>query len=837
MAYIDLAYAKGFDFPNRDINPSEKGRDYCLNFAKAIYGKYVGNKTAWPYTLRSHWENMRLYAKGMQNTEKYKNWLLADLTDTDSTADDYDDSTANSAIGRRAKREGWYNLLWDVVSPAPKIMNSIHGMFDDVEYDIYVDVIDEKSKDLQENDKWQKIVEGKFADWQNEYKMRAGIPIDENVPLPKSEEEFNMMFAGEGIKLGIAKAMQKLIRTAVDQDGEWSDVIKKKLIDDLLVVGRAATKDYFDAESNKFKPKYVDVVNCIIQYSKEFDFNDSEYAGLFTTWSISNLKKKLPDVSEKEWQAIARRYAGKYGNPEASPPWEGHGAGYNKNTGTFEWDSYRVCVMETEWIDYDTYLALDYKGIRGRRTYHRIGYDTNIKPLSEEQKAKGVEQKVKKVIKRKLYECYWVVGTDHVFDFGPVQMAPLDANYHPTLRTKVESLQQKSLTEQLYPVYDQFELAWLQHQNSMAKMIERGYGVNIGMMMNITDGTGKKWSWNDILTMWKQVGILPYMTSIAGDYRGGQISPVVPIEGGLGKRLEESIKMFEWCFWMIESITGLNPIALGSTPNKDAPVTTTEMSLQATNNSLKPIILALFELKKSTSMNVLRRIQIGLRNDEDIRNSYAGVIGKQDIEAIVMAERDFAQYGLSLAFRPTQVYKDKLREYVKAALAMGRDGKAGIDFNDALFFEERIDQGGDLMDIRQKIAYAVEKNRQRLFAESQANIQAQNQGQMEQKQAQMQADMEMKRLEAELDMMKTQGQLMISRENNNAKLIETMMANRPELLDVVMKAAAKMGDLSKGDLAVVMTQEQNTSLNPLSSVPEARSPSEQGNIPPRGQGV
>jgi len=78
---------------------------------------------------------------------------------------------------------------------------------------------------------------------------------------------------------------------------------------------------------------------------------------------------------------------------------------------------------------------------------------------------------------------------------------------------------------------------------------------------------------------------------------------------------------------------------------------------------------------------------------------------------------------------------------------------------------------------------------------------------------------------------------MISRENNNAKLIETMMANRPELLDVVMKAAAKMGDLSKGDLAVVMTQEQNTSLNPLSSVPEARSPSEQGNIPPRGQGV
>ena len=651
--YRDEKYKdKPSGFPDRDVNPKSKDDSYHLQWAEAIYSKFIGDKTGWNFEQRNWYRYLRAYSKGTQSVAKYKSWLLNDSSDEGDSYTSYDD--AIGSLSKRAKREGWYSVLWDIVSPAPKIMNSIHGMFDDLEYDVFAEVVDAKSKDLEEDKKWKAIVEGKYASWQAEFKKNAGIPVDEQVPLPKSEEEFDRMASKEGYKLGVAKAMQKLTRNAIDNDSKWTDVIKKKLLEDYIAIGRGAIKDYFDPEDGKFKVKYLDVANVVIQFSKEFDYNDSEYAGYFTEWTISNLKAKRPDIKEAQWKDLAKKYLGYLGNPTGTGNTD-FDLGLSEDSLSYRYDEFKVSVLEAEWIDTDIRKGLKYHSVYGRDTYHRVGFDTELKPLSKNQVKKGATQSLVKSNIRVLRECSWAVGSDIVFNVGLVNMAARPDKTKPKLRIRVEALQSKSLTEQLYPIYDQFFMAWLRHQNSMSMMIEKGYAVDMGMLMNITDGDGKKWSWDEIMNMWKQTGILPFMVSMGGNYQGGQTTPISEIPGGLGERLVESINLFAWCFKMIEDITGINPISLGATPDASAPVTTTRFALQATSNALKPIMMSIIELKRAGSDSLMRRLQIGIRNSKEIRDTYSGIVGANDIEALRVGEKSAAQYGITLLERPGEL--------------------------------------------------------------------------------------------------------------------------------------------------------------------------------------
>ena len=82
--------------------------------------------------------------------------------------------------------------------------------------------------------------------------------------------------------------------------------------------------------------------------------------------------------------------------------------------------------------------------------------------------------------------------------------------------------------------------------------------------------------------MWKETGILPYMSTPVGQfYRGGNVMPAHKLPGGMGESLNQAIGRLEVQMRLIEEITGLSPVSLGSSPDPNAPVGTTERSLQA----------------------------------------------------------------------------------------------------------------------------------------------------------------------------------------------------------------------------------------------------------------
>ena len=179
-----------FPFPSRDINPSSKGSEYCFHNARAIYSLYCRSKVAWTSDYQDLFSTLRDYSRGEQDVEKYKKWML-DNGDTDSSSaiSSFDDLP----ISRQSKREGWQNILWQNISPAPMILSACHGMFDKADFDLFVDTIDADSRKLAEEQKYIKFIEAQNAEWQNKIKMEMGIPIDEEIVYPKAKKNSTCM--------------------------------------------------------------------------------------------------------------------------------------------------------------------------------------------------------------------------------------------------------------------------------------------------------------------------------------------------------------------------------------------------------------------------------------------------------------------------------------------------------------------------------------------------------------------------------------------------------------------------------------------------------------------
>ena len=719
-------------FPSRDIDPSQKNEEYHKLWAESIYSLWLQNKTAWGYDMvngSSYFRDLRLLASGNQDPNQYKSFLIGATPKEQQDAGIADDSP----LTKRAKREGWYNLLWQNLSPAAKIMNSIHGMLDKFDFDIHADMVDSDSRGLADFVKYKKFFESQEREFITAFKKNAGIPIDEDVNFPRTKEELDAYEAREGFKLNIAKAMQKLLRHSF-RVGKWDDEVRKKILDDLVITGYGASADVFDSEDNQFKCTYLDPERTVIQHSQDFGYHDSEYGGYFSLWTISNIRRKRPDISEDKLRAVAKAFEGQRGNPTITG-FDERASMLDPSTNSYIYDDFKVPVFWAVWIDTDSQRRLFYKGANGRETIKDIPYDKSIKPLTGKQAERGMKQEESKVPIRIVRQVYWVLDSDICWEAGKYHMAARPKDTKPVLPIHVEQLLQSSIMYRLKPILDSIAITWLTHQNSVAKMVERGHAVNMGMLMGITLG-GKKLDPSEVLTMWKQTGFLPYMYNFNGQYGGGAATPVTPIEGGLGARMQETAQALELNFRLIEEIVGINPLTLGATPDPKAPVATSEAALRATSNILKPIMDAMFEIKESLATSLVCRMQIGLRVSEKIRNSYSGIVSPSDIKAMIIAESNGAKYGISLKARPNEQLLQEIKQYIFAAVE-----RQEFPLTEAMYITERIASGEDLIEIRQQIAYSIEKEQQRKQEEQMANIDRQNQGlqQLEQQKGQQQA--------------------------------------------------------------------------------------------------
>lgn len=693
----------------------KKTKDYFLNNARALYSLHVKGLSGVPFSLLDEFYFLRSFASGTQSEDRYKDWMLKD------ESPDQVDFIQNVGVINQAKgdlRKGYTNIFFDIVSPANKIVETLIGKFESVEYEIMADPIDPKSRKGIEDAKIELWVTKEQLPFLKMASEAAGVPMEEPEFVPESREELDLYEMLGGLKPNFARIMEVVAKKTLDVS-YWLPEIKKMLYRDFVVLGIAACRDYYDPEDGLVKSRYVDPANFGIQWSKYPDHRDSEYAYEFTDMSISTLRQYFPDRDDAFFEKIAFMYSGYAGNPETGL-WDT----YRMKTlsGSWGYDSYKVCIGDFEWIDIDGEKEVIKKNKFGREVSDPVAYDKDVKETESKT--------VRFTDKRMRFGTMWIVGTDELFEWGKCYDVTRPTKKEASLSFHFYNLRKlvgKSIIQQLVPIFDNFQMLWLKYQNCLAMAVNDGYDVDIDTMMNVMTGGNTPADLKMATKRFLETGINFYKrTNNFGNITGNK--PIERRAGGMGQMFEDIIKGFAFNMSLIENITGLNPVALGQTPNPNAPVSTTEMAVNAMASTLKPHLSAYSTLKKQMAENTTRWIQIKIKTSEFSREAYASILSPLDVEILKAAEGDNVRYGITLNPRPADLEKQAIYQQVQQAMAVDRDGASGgINVSDGLALISMLESGASLKVIEMMLADRIRRNLKAKQKAKQEDMQLQNQ--------------------------------------------------------------------------------------------------------------
>ena len=359
------------NFPSQVVSDLEKmSFDYGLKVAKAIqhewYGKtYGAGNRSNHHSSRIH--NLRLYARGEQNIQKYK-----------------DELSINGDLS-------YLNLDWSPVPIISKFVDIVVNGIAERLYDIKAYSQDpfgvvKRTQYMQNLQKDMKMKEfDKFV--KDKFFLDTKESSVEDLPATDEELSLHMQLDyKQEIEIAEEQAINMLMR------GNQFDLIKRRFYQDLVVCGIGAVKSSFNT-SEGVVIDYVDPANLVYSYTDSPFFDDIYYVGEVKTISINELKKQFPYINEEELKEItASRSSGAY-------------SAYNGLNGIGEADNNKVDIL---YFNYKTYMNEVYKMKKtGTGASKLIKKDDTFNPSENTDKYEKVHRSLEC-----LYEGAYILGAN-----------------------------------------------------------------------------------------------------------------------------------------------------------------------------------------------------------------------------------------------------------------------------------------------------------------------------------------------------------------------------------------------------------------------------------------
>ena len=257
-------------FPSQVASDSEKvSLEYGLKVAKAIEHEWFKRDTGTNryYNNVQNFHKLRLYARGEQGVQKYK-----------------DELSINGDLS-------YLNLDWKPVPIIPKFVDIVVNGISERTFDIKA-----YSQDSYGVSKRTQYMESMLRDMQakelGEYSLKNfGVNLFENTPdvLPDSMEELELHMQ-LSYKQNIEIAEEQAINTVLE--GNRYELVRKRVNYDLTVLGIGCVKNTFN-ESEGVKVEYVDPADLIYSHTESPYFEDLYYVGELKTIPINELKKQF----------------------------------------------------------------------------------------------------------------------------------------------------------------------------------------------------------------------------------------------------------------------------------------------------------------------------------------------------------------------------------------------------------------------------------------------------------------------------------------------------------------------------------------------------------------
>jgi hypothetical protein len=707
-------------FPSQVVSDVEKlSYEYGLKVAKAIEKEWFDqSENRYAYNQNS-FHNLRLYARGEQSIQKYK-----------------DELSVNGDLS-------YLNLDWKPVPIIPKFVDIVVNGMADRMYDIKA-----YSQDPFGVGKRTAYMESILEDMRskelNDYAQQAfGVNLYTNNAdqLPETEEELKLhmqLSYKQGVELAEEQAINVLL------DGSKYDLIKKRFYYDLTTCGIGAVKTSFNT-SEGVVIDYVDPANLVYSHTNSPYFDDIYYVGEVKDIPINELVKQFPHLEHEDLEKITKKHAINRGR---------HGM-YNSKL-----DSNTVQVL---YFNYKTYMNEVYKVKEtGSGANKIIPKDDSFNPPENKE---GGYSKVSRSIEC-LYEGAMILGTEELlkWEMAKNMMRPksdytkVKMNYS-IVAPRMYNGRIESLVGRMTSFADMIQLTHLKLQQIMSRMTPDGIYLDADGLAEIDLGNGTNYNPQEALNMFFQTGsIIGRSFTSEGDMNPAKM-PVQEIQSGAGgQKMQALIGNYNYYLQMIRDVTGLNEARDGSTPDKDALVGVQKLAAANSNTATRHILQAGLFLTAETAECLSLRISDVIEYSPT-RDAFVRGIGIHNVATLEeISQLHLYDFGIFIELAPDEEEKMLLENNIQQAIA-----QQSIDLEDAIDVREikNIKLANQILKIRRKRKMERDQRMQQenIQAQAQANAQQQQaaaQSEVQKQQALTQSQIQLEQAKAE---MKTQAQI------------------------------------------------------------------------------
>jgi len=730
-----MAYSSNSYFPSQTVSDAEKiSYDYGLKVAKAIETEWFNdsyNNNRYRNNM-NNFHNLRLYARGEQSIQKYK-----------------DELSINGDLS-------YLNLDWTPVPIIPKFVDIVVNGISERTYDIKA--FSQSQNGIEKRTKYMESIlnDMRFQDFDNFAAQNFGINTRESdqKELPETPEELQLHMQlnyKQAVELAQEQALNVLF------EGNKYELTRKRFYYDLTVLGIGAVKTNFTT-SEGVTIDYVDPADLVYSYTDSPYFDDIYYVGEVKSIPVNELAKEFPHLTESDLEDIMKNKSYQRNNNRSR---------YNSD----KEDHNKVQVL---YFNYKTYMNEVYKiKETGTGAERIIPKDDNFNPPENKE---GDYSKLLRSIET-LYEGALILGTDKLlkWQMASNMMRPksdytkVKMNY-AIVAPRMYDGKIESLVKRITGFADMIQLTHLKLQQVMSRMVPDGVYLDADGLAEVDLGNGTNYNPQEALNMFFQTGsVIGRSFTQDGDMNPGKV-PIQEITSGSGgNKMQALIANYNYYLQMIRDVTGLNEARDGSMPDKNALVGIQKIAAANSNTATRHILQAGLYLTAETAECVSLRIS-DILEYSPTADAFIQAIGAHNVATLEeMSELHLYDFGIFIQLQPDEEEKAMLENNIQMALQ-----QKNIELEDAIDLREikNVKLANQLLKIRRK--RKQDKDRQMQLENIQAQTQSNTQAAQAAAQIEMQKDQALTSSKIELENMKAQleSQKMIQEVQHKKELMQ-----------------------------------------------------------------
>lgn len=713
---------KNETFPSHGCSDYEKqSPEFGLKVAKAIESDWFKMKssTCRYYDQYAEFHRLRLYARGEQSTQKYKNELAIDGD------------------------LSYMNLNWEIVPIIPKFVDIVVNGMADRAYKIRANAQDAMS--AEKKNLFQDMIEADMVakEFLMLTKNQLGVDAFNTDPkdLPANNDEL-ALYMDLKYKPGIEIAEE----VAIDNLLEMNDfpVIQEMCDKDQCEIGVSAVKHEFK-KGEGVVVDYVDPATLIWSYTEKPDFSDCFYFGEVKQVHYTELRKIKPEITDEQLEEIKQHGSAWYGHYGVTMQF---------------WDS--AFLNETVTLLYFNYKTE--KKFVYKKKITKSGGEKLILKDDTFVDAQGDYFEVVTVPKEVWYEGVLVAGSNHLLKWNLMKnmVRPKSASQkampnYVMFAPRMYKGKIDSLVKRMIPFADQIQLTHLKIQQVQARMVPDGVFIDADGLNDVDLGKGKAYNPSEALKLYFQTGsVIGRSYTEDGEFNHARV-PIQELTSNSGQsKMGALITAYNHYLNMIRDVTGLNEARDGSTPNRDALVGVQKLAALNSNTATRHVLEGRLMMVRRLAQGLSIRIADILEH-ADFAEQFAMQIGKYNVAILEDIKNLYLHdFGIYIDLAPDDEEKEMLERNIQIALQRDQ-----IDLEDAIDIRnvKNVKLANELLKMkrRRKIEDMRAREDQQQQMQAEINMQSQQMAVDAQQQKVMmeaQAKMQIKENEVALDIKK-----------------------------------------------------------------------------------